>query len=367
MANIAIYVELRGGHPTEPSRFAVQQGRAISDVLGATVYAVIPVGPVTYPELERISINLGRMGADRVVVCTDAALGGPPIAATHGRLLRAVTMKIHPRLFLFPAGTIGPQLAAPLAAQLRATYFPGAVVTNVAFTDLSDPPGALHLGRHAWGSEPRTLDVMNTDRPIVATLASLRPEADAGGGEAELELLSYPTSVSPMITETDLGPDPAEAEELAWAWMAVAPEATAAAAQRLRRAAEMPGLVVVEGESSMADVACPAAMVMVGAGSGGDLHPLPPPGALVAACDRAVPDPARVEVTLHWKVTPTRAAGALADALKGGEDRVPAPPAKQSKQARNEGKAPSAPTRKKARSEGARTTKVRRTGQRTRP
>ncbi len=206
MANVAVYVELRAGNPTAQTVYALTQAREIADALGATVYAVVPAPPIAATGLEQLATSLGEAGADRVIVCSDPALGGAPLHATHGRLLHVVALHVRPRLCLFPAGTVAAQLAAPFAAQERAIFFPKAAVSVLAHADQS---ATLHLTRlrGAWDGK-RVLDVMAQPRLVVAVLCAGQAPPDRKPlGQAELEILSYPTSELPQIEELSSSPD----------------------------------------------------------------------------------------------------------------------------------------------------------------
>src|SRR5262245_45514212 len=117
MANLLVFIDVRDGAATAPSRFALGEARRVASELGATVYAVLATGPITQEAVGGLTYALGSAGADKVLFCSDPALRHPPLDVTHGRLLTTLADRLQPVLSLFPAGATGPELGPPLAVR----------------------------------------------------------------------------------------------------------------------------------------------------------------------------------------------------------------------------------------------------------
>ena len=153
MASIIAYTEIEHAAITAPSRFALAEARRIADDLGATVYALLALGPTAPDELAALAGEVGTAGADRVLCCADEAVHGPSLDATHGPLLAAVAERLRPTLVLFPEGESGPKLGQPLAERMGATFMPSATLEILTATDLQLAQVVVHSGQVDRGQE----------------------------------------------------------------------------------------------------------------------------------------------------------------------------------------------------------------------
>jgi electron transfer flavoprotein alpha/beta subunit len=201
MANLVVFTELVGDRlPTHSTQIALAQARSISNALGATVYALAAVGPMSGQALDELAAELGKAGADRVMVWTRPLPLEPFHYAAHGHVLEAVTKRLRPRLFLFPMGMAAAQLAPVLAARIAADYFPQATPSFAAAALDEGKSGELRLHRtHASKRSFDVLDVMEADRMIVCTLADTADTTARGAGAAELEVLALSTPTARNI------------------------------------------------------------------------------------------------------------------------------------------------------------------------
>lgn len=326
MANFAVFVELEGGTPTLPSLSALGEARQAADVFGATVYAVTAARLDTR-ELDALALALGRVGADKVLISTDAYVVGLPLDATLGGFLSAINDRVRPALFLFPAGGAGLQLGPPLAVRTGATYFPHAVL---GLTEPEDPaiagPGYLPklllvrtiAGEHAR----RMLDLVESERPAVVVMAS-GPPPEPRGGPAELEVLAAPAPPSAMrVVEIESAPDDLAAAASAATLIVIDDDASPRTSELRQAAAAVPGVAVVGAQALQAAPArllqaCPMRLLGLDRSEGG-LRVVgsiaAPPGGLVAVLGRKdEASPARADVV--WTIDAGRAVGDLATAL----------------------------------------------------
>jgi len=216
MASIVVYIELRAGAVTRPSRFAVAEARCVADRAGATVYALFTVGALAQSAIDQIAAEVSAAGADRILCSSAEALGGPPLDLTHGGLLAQVAAHLRPLLFLFPAGGSGTELGPLLAVRIGAAYLANATIDIVADTSAGDPPmERVLLSRwRAAGDAQRRVDVGELERPVVASLACGSVPALLGEPYAEVEMLPCPepTHSGPRVLSSV--PDPAAVAEL---------------------------------------------------------------------------------------------------------------------------------------------------------
>jgi hypothetical protein len=217
MASIVVYIELRGGAVTRPSRFAVAEARRVADRAGATVYALFTVGPLAQTAIDQIAAEVSAAGADRILCSSAEALAGPALDVTHGVLVAQVAAHLRPLLFLFPAGGTGSELGSPLAVRIGAAYLPNASIDIVADTSAGEPPQErVLLSRwRAAGDAQRRVDVGDLEHPVVASLACGSAPSPRGAPYAEVEMLPYPESSRPGPQLLSAMPDPAAAAELA--------------------------------------------------------------------------------------------------------------------------------------------------------
>jgi electron transfer flavoprotein alpha subunit len=191
MASIIAYIEIRDAAVTAPSRFALAEARRVADDLGATVYALLALGPTTPDELTALAGQVGTAGADRILCCSDEALAGPPSDATHGPLLASVAERLRPLLVLFPEGETGPQLGPPLAARMDAAFLGRAALAVQAATDL-EPAQVVVRSRQDDHGEERVVRLREIEKPVVATLGAGTAPPALGEPASEMEMLLYP-------------------------------------------------------------------------------------------------------------------------------------------------------------------------------
>ena len=159
LPNLLVPIDFHDGVPTDPSLFALSEGRRAAHTAGVTVFAIV----MTDRHLDDgIAARLGRAGADKVLACEGPGLGAPPLDMTHGPALYAAVERIPPLLVLFPAGGAGAQLGPGLASRLGGAFAAAAdLEVGAAATPLADGVGACSCA--AGGP---------TVRPIAASIRS---------------------------------------------------------------------------------------------------------------------------------------------------------------------------------------------------
>jgi len=192
MASIVAYIEVRHGAITACSRFALAEARRVADDVGATVYALLALGPTAPEKLSALAGGVGKAGADRVLCCADRALEGPSLDATHGPLLAAVADRLRPTLVLFPAGEAGPELGRQLALRMGASFVPGSSLDIVAARGLQPAEVVVRCGEGDPDGE-RGVSLRDVERPVVATLRAGSAPPPLGEPASEMEMLNYPT------------------------------------------------------------------------------------------------------------------------------------------------------------------------------
>lgn len=332
VANVVVYVEVRGGAATAPSRFAIGEARRIADRLGATVYALLALGAEEAEQAEPLGRSLGEAGADRVLCCADSALGGAALDASHGPLLAAVAERLRPVLVLFPAGGLCASLGAPLAARTGAAYQPNAALRIVAGSAAAaEGEGPMTAGErllaHRWrpGCDGlRTLDLQDCERPLVAGLAAGAANRPLGDPAAEVEMLSYPGRTSPAFEELSSEPDEHAALALAAVVIGVEAEAGPDATMALGSAAPDGAVVLADGGAPAAArlAACPGRLLLVGVAAAAALPVPVAPDAEVALVGGKPTEPPHACVTTFWRASGERALAALGAALGGPEGRA---------------------------------------------
>ncbi len=158
MTAVLAVVEQRDGALRKVSHEVVSGARRLADAMGGTVDAlVLAAGPVAGAD------ELGRFGADRVIVLQHAAYGRyAPEAFAHAVTASARTGSHS--VLLFPASATGKDLAPRVAAQLR-------VPLTSEITDLAFDGEAIVATRPVYAGKA-LLKVKVTARPAVL---SLRP------------------------------------------------------------------------------------------------------------------------------------------------------------------------------------------------
>jgi len=216
MASIVAYIELREGAITRPSRFVVAEARRIADSAGATVFALLTVGPLAQVEMDRLASEISAAGADRILCSSSDTLGGPALDSTHGALLAQVAEHLRPVLFLFPAGGTGVQLGAPLAVRIGAAYMANASIAVRAEGREPDPDSqrVILSKRRAARDGVRRIDGGDLERPVGASLISGTFPPPAGERYAEVEMVPCPDSKFPEARVIDSELEPAAGLEL---------------------------------------------------------------------------------------------------------------------------------------------------------
>ena len=194
MASIVAYIELREGAITRPSQFVVAEARRVADSAGATVFAVLTVGPLAQVEMDRLASEISAAGADRILCSSADTLGEPALDVTHGALLAQVAEHLRPVLFLFPAGGVAAQLGPSLAVRIGAAYMANASIT-VCAEDRDPEPSSQRVILSRWRAARdglRKIDVGDLERPVVASLVSGDFPPPAGEPYAEVEMVPCP-------------------------------------------------------------------------------------------------------------------------------------------------------------------------------
>jgi len=196
MASIVAYTEIRQASITAPSRFVLAEARRIADDLGATVYALLALGPTTPEGLAALAGEVGTAGADRILCCTDEALAGPSSDATHGPLLIAVAERLRPALVLFPEGEAGLALGRPLAERMGAAFLPDSSLEVLPATDSEPAEVVVHCSEHDQ-AHGRSVRLRESERPVIAALTAGTAPPALGDPASDMEMLNSPASTPP--------------------------------------------------------------------------------------------------------------------------------------------------------------------------
>jgi electron transfer flavoprotein alpha subunit len=191
MASIVVYTEIQDASIAASSRFVLAEARRIADDLGATVYALLALGPTTPEGLAALAGEVGTAGADRILCCADEALAGPSLDTTHGPLLASVAERLTPTLVLFPEGEIGPKLGRPLAERMGAVFLPCSSLDILAASDLEPAQVVVRCLQHDQGDE-RIVRLREIELPVVVILKAGSAPPALGEPASEMEMLSYP-------------------------------------------------------------------------------------------------------------------------------------------------------------------------------
>jgi electron transfer flavoprotein alpha subunit len=266
VANLVVFVEVRRGAATAASRHAVGEARRIAGELGATVYALVATGPSSVETLDAQARTLGEAGADRVLCCADPLLEGPLLDGTAGPLLAQVSERLRPVLTLFPAGTVGAALGAPLSLRVRGQFLPRASLAVIR-----EQGSARLVARRlrAGDGALRTVPVGHPAPPVVATLPSGEPPPPRGQPTPEVESLPPvpPGAAAGRVRELERVSDEGEVVELAPALLAVSAGLDAAARRALEAAAPQ-GVAFIDEAAGQPGLpsAFPARLLLVGRG-----------------------------------------------------------------------------------------------------
>jgi electron transfer flavoprotein alpha subunit len=205
MASIVAYIELREGAITRPSRFVVAEARRVADSAGATVFALLMVGPLAQMEMDQLASEISAAGADRILCSSADTLEGPALDVSHGALLAQVAEHLRPLLFLFPAGDSGAQLGPPLSVRIGAAFMANARL-DVYEEDRTPEPASQRVLVSRWRAArdgQRRIDVGDLERPVVASLDSGPFPPPAGEPYAEVEMVPCPDAKFPDARVVD--------------------------------------------------------------------------------------------------------------------------------------------------------------------
>jgi hypothetical protein len=254
VANIFCIIEMRAGRPLPVSLEVLGQARRVATTLGATLYGVVSLATTPRPGEDEFLEELGRHGADKVLLLVDETLGEHAEVmrwGTHGVAVAQVAELLPPALILVGATRGGRDVAPRLAARM------GAAFLHEAWIDLRGEQLLLWEGQRGLEGD--------LEFPVVATIPPGRYDIAHGDEEIEVEVVQITARNSDFDElgwEADpegrplvLGPD-AQAATLAEALRGVT-----------RQPAEgVPRLCVTLGPS------CPAAEVRVGIGVTEGVH-----------------------------------------------------------------------------------------------
>lgn len=263
MASIVAYIETREETPTAASRFVLAEARRLADAVGATIYALLTVGPTKPEGLESLAAKVGVAGADRVLCCSDEALAGPPLDATHGLLLAKLAERLRPNLILFPAGEAGHELGRPLAVRLAAAFLPFSSIRLAPATE-SSPAAPLVCCWKPDFSGKHVVNLRKVTHQVIATLMAGEAPPVLGEPAMDIELLSYPPPTRPGPRVVSSEPDPAT--EVAQAQRLLLLETQVDGdTQRALEAAVPPGIPVLgpgDPRRQALTTACPSAVLL---------------------------------------------------------------------------------------------------------
>jgi electron transfer flavoprotein alpha subunit len=203
VANVLVMIELGGDRPAESSLECLGEARRIASFLGATLHAIVPcVSPPRFGDDDVIA-ELGRHGADKVVLVTGPHLGSPLLWATHGAALASACDRVPPALLLGAATAGGRDLLPRLAARLGAAFVPEPSIEY-------GPRGELVLSRTVYGGAyRRRLAADDIERPVVATITAGSYLKASGSQEAEMLALPQAQVSSPLVEVSQI-PDPGQ-------------------------------------------------------------------------------------------------------------------------------------------------------------
>jgi hypothetical protein len=179
VANVLVVIEVANGQARPVCLETLGQARRIGTELGATVYAVVPLGRApAFAEDDLIAV-LSKHGADKVVLVTDEALADDQKSmrwGTHGVAIGAASDLLPPSLLLFGATAGAREVAARAAARLGAAYLPEAWL---------DIDAHKLVASGLCGKLEGDLEF-----PVVATIPPGRYTPAEGDDEAEVEVIA---------------------------------------------------------------------------------------------------------------------------------------------------------------------------------
>jgi electron transfer flavoprotein alpha subunit len=317
VASIVVFVEVRKGAVTGPSRYAVAEARRVATELGATVYALVATGASSESAVDGLARVLGEVGADRILCCADASLAGPLLDVTVGPVLAAVAERLRPVLTLFSAGTVGAALGPPLALRLRGVYQARATLAIVRESGRS----RLVVRRlRAADGAIRAVGVAQSDRPVIATLPAGEATKTHGQPTPEVEALAPVTRASgTAVRVLAADPDDSENVELASSLLALAPGLDPAEREALVAALPADSALVGEGlPAAGLAAACPVRLLVVGRGAvPAAVRAVVAPETCVAVAGAKAAEKDLPRIDVLWRPVGRHRLVALASALRG--------------------------------------------------
>jgi electron transfer flavoprotein alpha subunit len=157
-ANILVFAERREGALKRPSLEVLSTARQLAGALGGRV-DVLALGVGA----SECSSELGKHGADRLLVMEDAWLDGYSPEAYSAATAAAVA-ESEAALVLFPATIMGKDLASRVAASLEA-----ALMSDVTSIEIGED-GAVRCRRPVFSGKAMATVAIPTRRPAFATL-----------------------------------------------------------------------------------------------------------------------------------------------------------------------------------------------------
>jgi len=309
--------------------FALSEGRRAARAAGVTVYAIV----LTDRHLdEKVAVQLGRAGADKVLACEGPGLSAPALDVTHGAALYAAVERIPPLLVLFPAGVTGTQMGPGLASRLGGAFAASAdLELGEAATPLADGVGRIFVRRWRGDrSSYRRLDPVELERPVVAILPAGGAFTERGTADVEVEVITCAAPAKVGVTELASEADEFAAAALASTLVIVDPSLGDAALAKLAAAAPA-GVTVVDAAAAAPAIAMSVPRVVVAVGGGAPMisgTPRSRVGAILASPSSRAP---RVSADVMLKLPARGSTDALIDelaanlpALAGGTTEKPA-------------------------------------------
>ena len=200
---------------------------------------------------DAMAADLGRAGADRVLLCEGKGLGAAPLDVTHGRALLNAAERVPPIVVLFPSGGPGEELGPPLAMRLGAAY---ATAVDVQISSETGPlaAGVGRVTLRRWRADRagyRHLDPVEIERPVVAVLGAHGVPGQGGTPDVDMEVITCAPAPEAPVVELESEADDLDAVIQARGLIVLPPGLAPDVAGRLRAAAPA-DVVVVDGATS---------------------------------------------------------------------------------------------------------------------
>ncbi len=164
--SILVFIEQREGRIRSVSHEVLGEASRLKASFGGEVIAVLPCAS------DPGAASLGASGADRVQVVTHEAFGVYDAAGCTRAMVQAIE-QVKPAVVLFPASSLGKDLAPRVAARLGVGL--ASDCTSVAVVD-----GALVVKRPVFAGKA----IQKIGFPRSPAIASLRPKVFAAGSAA---------------------------------------------------------------------------------------------------------------------------------------------------------------------------------------